>query len=479
MGQGAVTAIVFGNVSSPGETGRTSKSRLINCILEQLQDGSTNHKRAPGLKRFITSAGGNAHTRGMIAANSNTLLVVYNGKVESVSYSAGATISSVGGTLSGTDLVTLARNNAATPDIVCVSPANGAFTINAAGAVSAYPDADVGAPNSVCFGDGYFFFTYGDGSCIASGLNSTSINVLDSIKAESQSGPILRGVFYRGLLFLFTPSTTEVWQDTANPTGFPFSRSAVIPRGLMSANAVAGWEDRFPAQLMWVGPDNIVYKMVGYEPVRISTHDVEHDLQSLADKTEVRCFVAMNNGHPFFYVKSSEFTWAYDLLTSTWQERHSYGLTRWRGEQSCFMWDDWVIGDELTGYGFRLDNRTYAEDTSVLVWDVTSQPAKGFPNRYAVARADFDFVAGMGVTGGDPNQEGDPQVMVSWSDDGGATFNYPLMRRLGKAGRYGERVTVLRAGQATSYGRQWRLQISDPVYVGLLGGDMSAEARLP
>lgn len=479
MGPRPVTAIAFGSMSSPGEVGRTSSSRLINCILEQLQDGTINHKRAPGLKRFITSAGGNVHTRGMIAANSNTLIVVYDDHVESVAYSDGATVATAGGTLSGSDLVSMARNNAATPDVVCVSPENGAFVIDATGAVSLYPDPNVGAPKSVCFGDGYFFFTYGDGSCIASDLNDTAIDPLNSIKAESQSGPILRGVFFKGLLFLFTQSTIEVWQDTANPTGFPFSRAAVIQRGLMAPNAVAGWEDRFPAQLMWVGPDNIVYKMVGYEPTRLSTHDVEHDLQKLADKTDVRCFVAMNNGHPFFYVKSSEFTWAYDLLTSTWQERHSYGFTRWRGEQSVFMWDDWVIGDELTGYGFRLDNMTYAEDTSVLVWDVTSQPAKGFPNRYAVARADFDFVAGMGVTGGDPLQEGDPQVMVSWSDDGGATFNYPLMRKLGKAGRYGERVTVLRAGQATSYGRQWRLQISDPVYVGLLGGDMSAEARLP
>lgn len=474
-----MTAIQFGSMSSPGETGRTSNSRLINCILEQLQDGTINHKRAPGMRRFITSAGGNVHTRGMIAANSNTLLVVYDGRVESVSLSSGETHSAVGGALSGSDLVTMARNNAASPDIVCVSPANGAFTINAAGAVSPYPDANVGSPKSVCFGDGYFFFTYGDGSCIASGLNSTSINPLDSIKAESQSGPILRGVFHRGLLFLFTQSTIEVWQDTANPTGFPFSRSAVIQRGIMSANAVAGWEDRFPAQLMWVGPDNIIYKMNGYEPSRISTHDVEHDLQALSDKSDVRCFVAMNNGHPFFFVKSSRFTWAYDLLTSTWQERHSYGLARWRGEQSCFMWDDWIIGDELTGYGFRLDNSTYSEDTDLLVWDVTSQPAKGFPNRYAVARADFDFVTGMGVTGGNPNTSADPKVMVSWSDNGGVTFGFPLARKLGKSGEYNSRVTVLRAGQATSYGRQWRLQVSDPVYVGLLGGDMQAAARLP
>lgn len=474
-----MTAIVFGNVSSPGETGRTSSSRLINCILEQLQDGTINHKRAPGLSRFITSAGGNVHTRGMIPANSNTLIIVYDGKVETVTYSGETTTSTEGDVLLGTDLVTMARNNAATPDIVCVSPENGAFVIDAAGAVSSYPDSDVGAPNSVCFGDGYFFFTYGDGSCIASGLNDTSINVLDSIKAESQSGPILRGVFFRGMLLLFTGSTIEVWQNTANPSGFPFSRAAVIPRGIVSGNAVAGWEDKFAAQLMWVGPDNIVYKLSGYEPVRISTHDVEHDLQNLTDKTETRCFVCANNGHQFFVVKSSAFTWVYDLLTASWQERHSYGLANWRAEQSVFMWDDWVIGDELSGFAFRLGNFVYAEDVNPLVYDVTSQPAKGFPNRFTVARADFDFVAGMGVTGGDPYREGDPQVMISWSDDGGVTFGYPLSRLLGKVGEYRARVSVLRAGQATSYGRQWRLQVSDPVYVGLLGGDMAFSANNP
>ena len=378
--------IVFGNVSSPGETGRTSNSRLVNCIVEQLQDGSINHKRAPGLTRFITSAGGYVHCRGMIDANSNTLLVVYDTHVEKVTYdsTSGLTTSTVGGGIAGTDLVTLARNNAATPDVVCVAPSEGAFTISSAGAVSSYPDADVGFPNSVCFGDGYFFFTYGDGSCISSDLNSTSINPLNSVKAESQSGGILTGKFFRGLLFLMTSTTIEVWQDTANPSGFPFSRSAVIPRGLLSANAVSGWEDHFPANLVWVGSDRIVYQLNGYSPVRISTHDVEHDLQKLDDVTTLRCYSFVNNGHPFVVVKSDAFTWVFDMLTATWQERHSYGLSRFRGEQSHYMWNDWIVGDELTGYCFRPDAMNYAEDTDPLVFDVTSQPAKSFPARFTV-----------------------------------------------------------------------------------------------
>ena len=78
------------------------------------------------------------------------------------------------------------------------------------------------------------------------------------------------------------------------------------------------------------------------------------------------------------------------------------------------------------------------------------------------------------MTGGATYTSGDPSVLVSWSDDGGVTFGNPLVRKIGKAGKYSKRMTVLRAGQATGFGRQWRLQISDPVYVGLLGGDMQA-----
>ena len=36
--------------------------------------------------------------------------------------------------------------------------------------------------------------------------------------------------------------TIEVWQNTGNPVGFPFSRVTVIPRGLAGPSAVAGFE---------------------------------------------------------------------------------------------------------------------------------------------------------------------------------------------------------------------------------------------
>jgi hypothetical protein len=466
--------IPFGTLSSKGERPRLGGSRYINAILEAMEDERTIRKRAPGLRRFITSIGGYTHTRGLIGGNSNTLLVVYDGRVESVTLSDGVTTSEDRGALAGTDLVTLARNNNATPQIVGVSPANGAFVLTVGGAPASYPDADVGSPNSVCFIDGYFFFTYGNGRCIASGINSTAVNPLDIATAQSTSDGLIRGIPYRGQLLLCSYSTIEAWQNTGNETGFPFTRATVIPRGLISANAIAGHEDKFTSSLMWVGSDNIVYLLNGYSPTRVSTHDLEHDIQALADKTTLRVFVFMNNGHPFWCLKCADWTHVYDLLTSTWGERRSYGSLTWRAEQSHFMWGDWIVGDETTGHLFRPDNEAYYEDTTHLVYEVESGATANFPNRMAIQRTDFDFVAGVGNAGGNAYTDQDPEVEISWSDDGGATWSYPVTRALGKQGEYLRRVTVNR-GRTSHYGRKYRLRVSDRVFVGLLGGKMHVE----
>ena len=60
----------------------------------------------------------------------------------------------------------------------------------------AYPDTDVGSPNSVTFGDGYFFFTYGNGQVIASDLNATSINPLSTIQINAACDGCVRGIWW-------------------------------------------------------------------------------------------------------------------------------------------------------------------------------------------------------------------------------------------------------------------------------------------
>lgn len=464
--------IPFPVTSAHQSPARAGIGRMVNVILEQLPDETINRKRAPGLASFATSASGSVHCRGMILANAATVLVVYNNFVEALD-SAGAATGL--GSLDGSDLVTLAINNKSpTPDIVCVSPSVGAFVLQTAAAPASYPDLDVGSPNSVCFGGGYFFFTYGNGGCVASGVNDTAINLLDRIVVSSPG--LVRGIFFGQTLFLFTTATIEAWVDTANPTGFPYSRAAIIPRGLINANAVAGHESGFAGSLIWVGSDNIVYIMQGYAPRRISTADIETRIAKVADKASFRATAYMSSGHAIWQLTCSDFTLCYDITNSVWTERDSRGQPFSRIEGSVSAFGGWLVGDLATGLIGSVSAEAYDEYGDFLTYSITSLPATKFPEKTVVRRADFNFIAGTGVAPLVDPPEGspanNPKVLVSWSDDGGASFKMPLQRELGQVGQTNQAVVILRTGRTTRFGRVWRLEVSDPVYIGLLGGSM-------
>jgi hypothetical protein len=465
-----VVQIPLPTSSTEDQPQRGGSGKLINAMLELLPDNRVIRKRAPGLTQFSTSSSGAIHCRGMILVNAATLLAVYNDMVEAV-LSSGA--STALGPVSGSGLVTLAKNNASPlPDVVCVAGGI-AYVLTTSGAPAAYPDADVGSPNSVCFGDGYFFFTYGSGKVQSSGINSTSINPLDAAQVNSSSTTLLRGVYFSQTLFLFTQDKIEAWTNTANPTGFPFSRSAVIPRGLINANAVAGQENEFASTLIFVGADHIVYQLNGYSPIRISTNDIERRITE-ADETSLRACVYMSDGHAFWQLTSNLFTLCFDITGTYWFERKSDQMAFSRIECGCYAFGDWLAGDYATGKLGWVKSSVYSEYGEELTYSVQSLPFNGdFPKRRIVKRTDFNFVVGTGLPNATENEPlpvdyaSNPQIKVSWSDDGGASFKFPLLRDLGKLGDTNHVVTVLRGGTSSRYGRVWRVEVSDPVYVGL------------
>src|SRR5262245_7057509 len=142
-----MTAITLPTTSMPGQRPQESGGRLINCFAASLGEAAgTPLKllRAPGLRRFGTT---NETTfRGGFQLGS-FVYTAWSGKVNTHTL-AGGVGTDLAGSLPGSDPVFFARNNRTTPDLVIVSPDNGAF-IATTSAVSAYPDADVGAPSSV------------------------------------------------------------------------------------------------------------------------------------------------------------------------------------------------------------------------------------------------------------------------------------------------------------------------------------------
>jgi hypothetical protein len=478
-----VASIPFPLSSTPGASPQESAGRLINCYAEplgavvqadkKLAPPKVVWRKVPGLSLFAASS--KTGFRGQILVD-NTLYAAWaNGASR---YSSGGTETGLTGTLNGTEKVFWARNNkVGSPDVVCVAPGTGAFTVTTT-AVSSFAAVGIGAPNSVSFMDSYLLFTYGDGTIQASGQNDVTINTLDRTKAQSKPGGLYRGLPFNGQFYALGPAFGEVYTNTANATGFPFSRSYVLQRGLIGPYAVAGHEDGFGSALIWVADDNSVVLANGSPiPTKISPPDLERLIARVADKTTLEASVYISGGHPKWVIKCPAFCWEFDIGSQKWNERRSYQSQTWRAIGGAYAFGRWMVGDTKGGRLLYIDDTNFTELNDPLVFQIESGPVQNFPNRTKVARADFNFITGVGIaTGQDPIATA-PTVAISWSQNLGVSWGPEFIRALGRQAEPEARVTMLRSGMTGSQGRRWRLTVSDPVYVALLGGTQDMELR--
>lgn len=460
--------IPFPRSSQPGQRPGEGQGRLVNCFCE-VESGAPTWRPCPGLSSFVGS--GLSTPRGAIEVGN---LLYWAGENNVVSVSDAGVVTDLGGTLDGTDLVTWARNNNVTPDVAVVTEL-GAYRISG-GAIVAYGDADLPQPNSVCGLDGYLLFTIGDGRVFASDLNATAINALSFGTCQSSPDGLLRGTASGQQFYGWGTSTIEVWQNVGS-SPFPLSRVAVIPVGLLARFAIAGWEPGWGLQQIFVASDGTVRRLIGYDPQVISTKDVERAIQSTPNKNDLVACVYIAGGHPFWSLSSNTWTWEYNAATGLWHERQSYGYPYWRARTSIRFGNDWVLGDRLSDRVLTVSELALEDDDLPLVVTLESGPGKQFPSRVRVNSGFFDWTAGQGAATGDADDT-DPQVSVSWSHDGGATWGNPLLRALGQRGQYDRQVRVNRCGLASHHGMRWRLVTSSGVYRTFRGGRMDVEERM-
>jgi hypothetical protein len=464
--------------SAPGANPQESAGRLINCYAEPLGKDVEAKKgfappmvvwrKAPGLSLLGTSS--LTGFRGQLLVG-NTLYSAWSGRASS--FTSGGLETLLTGTLPGSEKVFFARNNKTTPDVVCVAPGTGGFILTSS--ISSWSVA--GAPNCVCFFDSYFILSYGDGTLQASDQNAVTLNTLNKTTAQSKPGGITRVVPFNGQLVALGPNFGEVYADTANPTGFPLTRSYVLQRGLIGPYALAGHEDGFGSALIWGADDNSIVMHNGTpNPLKISPPDLDRLIAGVADKSTLEASVYISQGHPKWVIKCPTFCWEFDLGSQKWNEKASYLSQTWRGIGGCNAFGKWVVGDTKGGRLLYIDQNAYTELTDPLVMQLDSGPVVNFPNRTKVARADFNFVVGVGqATGQDPIAT-NPHVGISWSNDGGITYGNEFSRELGRQSTQ-SRIVMLRTGMTGNEGRRWRLKISDPVYGGFLGGKQDSEIR--
>jgi hypothetical protein len=467
-----VVAITWPTTTSPGYVSTEGGGRLINCYAAPLTDDALSPivvRRTTGLQQWKLTGG--SGYRGSYYDGGQYLYVAFNGTLRK--YDAAGNETTVGA-LPGSDPCFFARNQRSPPFDQVVTCIAGTFTFTTTGISALATPAPF---NSICYLDGYFFGAVTDGRVYASGINDVTWNTTDVIRAEAQPDGIVRVLAFNAELWVCGINNIEVWAAAGQPnlTGFPLRRSTVVDRGLINNVAVSGFEPNFESALTLVSNDNTVRLFEGYTPRVVSSPDLNRLLDRVSDKSSISAYCYNKYGFSRIIVTArNQFTWVFDPMGQTWYERKSYNRADMRFVgPTAYAFGKWFGGDAITPNAILFPSEdTQREVDQPLVMDVWSGIGQGFPQRAQVARADFQFVTGLGV--GSVPPESDPHCEIMWSDDAGNNWSVPLVRRLGAAGEFGN-ITIKAHGLGTTgvKGRQWRIRISDAVYAGLLAGDMT------
>lgn len=285
--------------------------------------------------------------------------------------------------------------------------------------------------SDVTFIDGYFVWTiYNSDQFIISGLNDgLSYDPLDVATAEGRPDRLVGCINDHRELHLPGQTSWEIWYNSG-AADFPFSRqgNAFIERGCIDRNSLV----KIDNSVHFVGDDRVVYRLNGYDPVRISTHAIEFKIDT---GSWYRAFTYTQEGHKFYILSTDEVTSGYDMATGAWHERKSYGRDNYRIGHAETAFGTTIFGDAYTGRLTipELDLYDELDDPMPMIIEIPSiENNRTLTTLYSV---ELYCETGIGNTN-DP----DPQAILQYSKDGGYVWSTELWRPMGAVGDYVRRV---------------------------------------
>lgn len=277
----------------------------------------------------------------------------------------------------------------------------------------------------------------------------------DSLKfatAERNPDTLWRVEAYSGTLFLLGDKTTEQWYDVGN-ADYPFQpiSNAFIEYGIAGIWSLA----KVGGTLMWAtrsinGWLSIVMT-TGSDSKIVSTPAIERLINNYITTADLATFSNSfaygfsYNGHSYYVltikrglVGTDDLTIVFDTTTGLWHERASGATYKnaWRAGPYAINWNRRIIlGDIVTNKLYAASDSVYTEGGDNITRTRVTQHFSEEEKHILWHSLQVDFEEGNSAT-----------VDLSWSDDGGTTYNTPtslslgtsksarvLLRRLGKS----------------------------------------------
>lgn len=332
----------------------------------------------------------------------------------------------------------------------------------------------------VAYMDSFLIFNKpSTGSFYLSPLNAVlPLNGLDIYSASAAPDSIAGLIELQESLYLFGTKHLEVFYNSGGPVGATFTRiqGAVIEIGCVAAFSIA----KIGTAVYWLGQDNngrgIVYSAQGLQAQRISTFAIEQEIVALGDLSNARAWTYQQAGHTFYCLNlpGDTRTWCFDTTTSLWHERaylSSGAYARSLPDCHAYAYSTNVVGDYSSGNVYALDRTTLSDNGNPLIRERSAPHLSQDMLRLFHSRFQLDMQTGVGIDGS--GQGSAPQAMLQWSNDNGNSWSNEHWVSIGAIGARLTRAIWRRLGAARD--RVYRVRISDPVSVTLLGAQVDIE----
>lgn len=293
--------------------------------------------------------------------------------------------------------------------------------------------------------------------------DAAAYNAASVATAEQSPDYIVRIFRNNADLFIFKQTITEVWQLTGNPN-LPFAPATglTFQQGCAAALSVA----KIKGGILWLGADKSVYLVKGYTFDKVSSVDIDNELNQLTNISDAFGFTYSQAGHWFYVLTfpSEGLTITLDLATKKWHTRKSYGMGRWRINCFAFAFNKNLVCDFETSKIYELDLDTYTENGNTIERIAITPPLFNDGNRFFVYAVELDLETGVGTLSG---QGSNPLAVMAISSDGNHIFSDGIQQPIGAMGEY---KTVVRWSQiGFGYNMSFKFTITDPIKVAISG----------
>lgn len=316
---------------------------------------------------------------------------------------------------------------------------------------------------TITYLDGYIAFSSDDQKWYISNVNdSDNFNALDFASAIKSPDPLVSIWEDHSELILFGSKTIEPWFNSANPD-FAFSQNTagIIERGLYARFSVAKDDNT----LFFLGDDLIVYRMQGYQPVRISDTSTDTILSNLAkdgyeeDLKNATAFTYSEHGHKFYQLNiPNRISLVFNLATQMWHQAKHIDYETHMAKVYTRAYGKHLIGG-VDGKVYEMSRSYYDDAGSILkrLKRTSSYSLQDKLTKWKRIKFIFDFGSTPVLTG----QGSQPVVVVRWSYDYGRTFRSEKFLPLGESGDYLAKA-ILRACGSSRH-RVFEFYVTDPV----------------